>query len=245
MRGHPGWWLVLLGAGAAGCASAQYIYQPEENATASVSGRTAAYYRIPPASPHGDVRVATLGITTLEPTSDGQERVRAMHVRVVVDNNDDTAPWQLDTRQQIASLDSYGQSRPAYASTSFGTPPVISIAPGASVAVDLYYPLPEDMQKASEIPHLSLLWSVQTPEAPVTERTSFQRVEIEPPPSYYAGVGWGYGWYGPGWGWGWYDPFWPDYTFWGAPVVGPSYYSAPGVNVAPPAHMPPPAVRVR
>lgn len=231
--------LVALVAAAAGCSSARYVYRPEENATARVSGHTAAYYHVPPQSPHGDVRVATLGIAKLEPQDEAGERIHAMHVRLVVDNDDDVAAWQLDTRQQIGTLDHYGQSRPAFASASIGRPPIITIAPGASATIDLYYPLPESMQKASKVPHFEVLWRVQTPEGAVAERTTFERLRIEPPlaPGYYA---WDMGWWGPGW----YDPFWPDDAFWGAPVMGPMFYESP-VVVGPPAQLPPPAQRVR
>jgi hypothetical protein len=225
---------------AVGCSSARYLYRPEENATARIDGRPAAYYRIPAQSPHGDVRVAVLGISRLEPQGrDGREswdessdgHIQAMHVRLIVDNNDDTAPWQVDTREQIGNLDHYGRSRPAFAALSAGQPPVATIHPGTSETLDLYYPLPASMQKASEIPHFEVLWRVQTAEAPVSERTTFERLRIEAaaaPESYACGMGW----MGPGW----YDPYWPNYAFWGAPGV---------TYGRPPAYAPPPAVRTR
>src|SRR5579884_2478412 len=214
--------LGLVVASVAGCATGRYVYRPEENATARVSGHSAAFYGVPPQAPRGDVRIATLGIATLEPQGDDGHRMRAMHVRMVVDNNDDAAAWQVDTRQQVGSLNGYGQSRPAFASATPGQPPVVAIAPGASVTIDLYYPLPASMQKASQVPHFDVLWRVQTPEGEVAERTGFERVHIEPPPppGYYA---WGPGWWYPGW----YDPFWPDYAFWGAPVLPTVYYDRP------------------
>jgi hypothetical protein len=227
--------LVVL-SWAAGCSSARYLYRPEENATARVSGRPAAYYAIPAQSPHGDVRVAILGVSKLERQGKGDisedEDIRAMHVRMIVDNNDDTAPWQVDTRQQIGKLDNGGQSRPAFASFSKGQPPIATIAPGTSETLDLYYPLPASMQKVDEIPHFEVLWHVQTAESLVAERTTFERVEIEtaPPPPYYA--------YGMGMGPGcWYDPFWANYTFWGAPPLV--------TTTPPPASGAPPVVRTR
>jgi hypothetical protein len=57
--------LALLLLAGAGCASGRYIYEPEENVTARISGRPAAYYPVPPQAPRGDVRVATLGIARL------------------------------------------------------------------------------------------------------------------------------------------------------------------------------------
>jgi hypothetical protein len=218
---------------AAGCSSARYLYHPEENATARVAGRPAAYYAIPSQAPHGEVRLAVLGIAKLEPrapagsqaSSDGDEEpIPAVHVRMIVDNNDDTAPWQVDTRQQVGSLDNHGESRPAFASVSAGRPPIASIAAGASETLDIYYPLPAAMQSASEVPHFELLWRVETAEAPVIERTTFERMRIEePPPAGYACV---VPAPGPGWS-GWYDPFWSDYPLWGAPAHPPVYVAPP------------------
>jgi hypothetical protein len=246
VRARPAIPLVLCAvalAWSAGCAEGRYVYSPEENATARLSGQPAAFYQIPLQSPRGDVRVATLGIATLAPQGDEENRIRTMHVRMVVDNNDEVATWQVDTREQLGSLDRYGQSRPAFASSSAGRPPLVAIAPRASVTLDLYYPLPADMQKASEIPQFSLLWRVETPEGAVAERTSFERLRIEPPPpqGYYA-WGLGLGW---GWGPGWYDPLWPDYAFWGTPVLAMPYYARPVVRgPRPPPPRPAPA-RVR
>jgi hypothetical protein len=221
-------------AAVAGCAGRSYIYRPEENATARVSGRPAAYYQVPPQAPHGHVRIATLGIVELRARDDDHDRIHAMHVRMVVSNNDDQGSWQLDTRQQIGFLDSYGQSRPAFATSNVGRPPVIDVAVRGSATVDLYYPLPDEMQKASKVPHFEVLWSVQTPEGAVAQRTSFERLEIEPVPTtgYYAGAFWGPGWY---------DPFWPEYGFYGAVVLPPAYYERPVVS----GRRPPPAVRIR
>lgn len=223
--------LVLAVVATAGCSSGRYIYAPEENATARVSGRPAAYYPIPPDSPRGGVRVATIGIAKLKQPNGEGAGLHVMHVRMVVDDNSDTVPWQVDTREQLGSIVSYGQSRPAFASARPGRAPLVTIAPGSSATIDLFYPLPADMQKASEIPRVELLWRVDTSQGPIAQRTTFERIHLEPtpPPGEYA---YDYGW-GPGHGW--YDPLWPDYAFWGAPVLGPVYYSAPVINVAPPA----------
>lgn len=238
MRVASGWCLGLGLAGlapSAGCSTAQVLHSPEENATARVSGHPAAYWRVPPRAPHGDVRVATLGIATLQPQGDEDDHLHAMHVRMVVADDDDRGPWQIDTREQIGVLDGYGQSRPAFADASIGRAPIVTIAPRTSATVDLYYPLPESMQKASGVPHFELLWRVHTQETPVAERTSFDRLRIEPPAptGYHAHDG--------EWGPSWYDPFWPDYTYWGAPVLGPAYHQRPVVQ----GSLPPPAVRIR
>jgi hypothetical protein len=200
--------LVLFATlfGTVACASGRYIYEPEENATARISGRPAAYYPVPPQAPRGDVRVATLGIATLQSPSGHGPSVHVMHVRMIVDDNADTVAWQVDTREQLGGIGGFRQSRPAFASVSPGRPPVVTIAPGASATLDLFYPLPADMEEASEIPRFELLWKLGTSAGPVAERATFERLRIEsaPPPGAYAsGEWWGPGWYG------WHEPLWP------------------------------------
>jgi hypothetical protein len=211
-------WIALMLIG--GCAAeSNYIYRPEQNPTASVAGRPAALYQIPPESPRGAVRIAALGIAKLEPSGGEAEKVRAMHVRMVVDDND-TTEWTVDTREQIGVLGGSGQSRPAFAASSTGLVPVVTIPPSGSAAVDLYYPLPAPMQKASRVPHFEVLWRVHTAERVVAERTSFERLLFDvTPPDYAVADAW--------WGPGWYDPFWPHFGFYGSVVLPPVYYYRP------------------
>jgi hypothetical protein len=219
--------LAALPCGA-GCSTALHAQRPDENGTTSASARPAAYYEIPARRPHGDVRVATLGVATLEPRGDDTDRVQAMHVRLIADNNDDAAAWQIDTREQTTALDGYGQSRPAFASASVGRPPLVTVVPGDSTTIDLYYPLPSPLQRAAGIPHVDVVWRVQTPEGLATRRTTFDALHVEPPPFDQVGS---WGW----WGLGWYDPFWPDYAFAQAPTLSSAYHERPFVRVGPPA----------
>jgi hypothetical protein len=179
------------------------------------------------------VRIATLGVANLEPPNGEGPSLRLMHVRMIVDDNSDTVAWQVDTREQLGSTGGFGQSRPAFATVNPGRAPLVTIPQGTSATIDLFYPLPADMQKASEIPEFEVLWRVGTSLGPIAERTTFDRVRLQPvpPPGVSA--------YEPWWGPSWYDPFWPDYAFWGAPELGPVYYSRPVID------MPPPARRIR
>lgn len=222
--------MISLCAGAllvAACAET-YVYRPTENVSATVEGRAAARYDVPPEQPRGEVRVASFGVATFE---NGDGEVRVLHVRMVVENNSG-APWTVDTRQQIASIPGAGDSRPAWASTSgAGRLPVIQVPAGGKRTLDLFYPLPEDMQKESRIPEFDFVWRVQTDTRLIAERTPFDRLRVEP--LYASGYyGWG-GFYGPGWGpsW-WYDPYWPSWSFYRRPIIiGPS---PEPVIVAPP-----------
>jgi hypothetical protein len=193
--------------------------------SSNVSGAPAALYPIPPASPHGEVRVATLGIATLQPGRELMDRLKALHVRMTVTNDDDRTAWEIDTREQHAILDRYGRSRPAFASSTSGRPPLVTIVPGASVAIDLYYPLPATMQHAERVAFYELLWLVQTgTPKPVTQRTSFQGTWIERP-SATPGHSWDWTLWHPGW----YDPFWPDEAFDGSAPLAPAFYRGPSI----------------
>ena len=205
-----------------GCASTRtlYAYRPVQTATANVSGNLAAEYAVPPASPRGDVKVATIGVTTLEPRAAGETRTRAMHIRMVVHNQDDPVAWQVDTRAQLGRIAPYGQSRPILASSTSGRPPIVTVGATAKATLDLYYPLPRGLQDATEIPSFDVQWTVNTNAGPVASTAAFDRVPLEPPPGVYA---YGMGQYE------WYDPAWPDHAFSGVDAIDPIYESPPPV----------------
>jgi hypothetical protein len=58
---------MLVGSLAMASCSPDYVYRPAENATATITGRVAADYQVPPNTPRGDVRLAYFG------TSNGVE----------------------------------------------------------------------------------------------------------------------------------------------------------------------------
>jgi hypothetical protein len=200
-----------------------------ESPASHVSGAPAALYPVPPSSPHGEVRVTTLGIATLQAGRDLLDDTHALHVRMIVTNDDDRTAWEVDTREQVAVLDRYGRSRPAFASCTSGRPPLVTIVPGASVAMDLYYPLPKAMQQVEPVPLYELLWHVHTAVGKtVTERTSFQGTWLEKA-SATAGHNWDWNLWHPGW----YDPFWPEEAFSGSPLLAPAFYREPAVELLP------------
>jgi hypothetical protein len=206
--------VVLMGLVVAlGCES-PYIYRPEENATARVAGHVAARYEVPQEQPHGDVRVASFGMTKIRPQT-GEGEVRALHARMVVANNDDLGPWIVDTHQQQIRLRDGHVATPAYAASDRDGLPLVTVRASEQRTIDLFYPLPESLQKESKIPEFDVLWKVQTPHRMVAERTPFERLEVVP--AYAFGYGYPYG-YPYGWpGWGpsfWADPFFSyDYSF--------------------------------
>ncbi len=196
--------LILFAAGVVAC-SPQYTYVPATNATSTIAGRSAADYPIPPAAPQGDVRIASFGLTNLTTTAKPEEKIRAVHLRMVVANNS-AAPWQVDTREQRLDLRGFGPGRAAFASASGGSaPPLVVIPAGEKRTVDLFFPLPASEQHASKVPAFDALWRVTTGAGVVAERAPFERIRIEPPPGLYDyGPPYYYdpGYEGSGWGMG-------------------------------------------
>jgi hypothetical protein len=186
---------------------------------------------IPPEAPRGDVRVGALGIACLKARGDERDEVRAIHVRMVVDNKDD-GPWLVDTREQVGVLEGAGKSRPAFASASTGLPPLVWIGAGASEALDLYYPMPAAMQSASAVDRFEVASRVHTRLRIVLTRASFEHVRRE---TIRSEDDVAEGFWGPApWGPGWYDTAWPRAGFEGALVLPPAYAREPVFAAAPP-----------
>ena len=203
----------------AGCAS-NYVYRPEENATATVAGHAAARYEVPPEQPQGDVRVASFGVSKITPEGSG-EQLRALHVRMIVANNSQV-PWTIDTRKQQAVLDSGEQLTAAFARADVEGLPVVTVPPSGQRTIDLFYPLPLQVQKASRIPGFGVMWRVDTGGGrEVVERTPFERLRVEPAYAYGYGYGWGYDTWGLG-PYDWSNPFWGPYPYYsgGSVTIG-------------------------
>jgi hypothetical protein len=197
---------LSLGVLALGCHGPEYVYEPARNATAELRGHAATRSPIPPESPRGDVRVASFGIAKVTPPGRGdRESFHALHARMVVQNND-RQPWIVDTREQRILVANLGPRTPAYAKSDIGGMPLVRIEPATRATLDLFYPLPRNLESAAKIPEFDVEWRVHTPVRTVTERTPFARLRAEP---LYAGAGyWGYPYFGP-FDWGpffWYDP---------------------------------------
>lgn len=210
---------MLLG----GCATSAYVYRPAEEATATIDGYTAARYAIPPEAPQGDVRVASFGVMDIrQPGRD--EDIAALHVRLIVANDGGTTTWRMDTRKVRAELRGAGDAGVPLVSTRAAGLPFVEIPPGQERTIDLFYPLPASLEDEEDIPAFDLRWSVRTDARVVTERTPFERIEIDRHPPTYVVMG--AGWYGPYW---WYDP----------------WYYPPGVVVRPTVILSPRAVPSR
>jgi hypothetical protein len=206
---------LVLAAGwlAAGCATnSDFIYQPSEQATAQVSGRPAARYGVPPEKPMGDVRVTAFGVKDVHPPKPAPKEP-VVTTRLVIANNSDPTPWTLDTRQQALLLPPSPQRiTPVYANSDAGPGPIITIYPGQQRTVDLFFPLPKGMDKASKLPDFDLAWQVDTSSRLVAERTPFERQSLVPlytTTVYDTPFAFAPGW-APYW---WYDPLWPRVAY--------------------------------
>lgn len=219
--------LCSLAALALAACAPSYVYLPEENATASIAGRAAARYAIPPERPQGDVRVASFGVSVVTPVN-GTGAFNALHVRMVV-SNESHQPWTLDTRNQLISIAHEGTSRPIYSNVDRGSQPLVTIAPGDKRTIDLFYPLPADMQGAKRIPTFDVLWKVHTGARVIAERTPFQRLEVAPELAAAGPYFFDYSW-GP---YLWYDPLYPTVTF-VHPYIPPRVFTVQPVRIGRP-----------
>ncbi len=217
--------VVACAAGFTGCAN-EYVYQPAEQATAEIHGRVAADYQIPASAPEGDVRIASFGISKISPQDKPEVTERAIHLRMIVANNS-ARPWSVDTRQVRVAIPGAGKIPPAYVTTREGQGglPSVIVGAGGQRVIDLFYPLPANMQSARRIPEFDVVWRVQTETQVVAERTPFDRLRAEP--TYAAGYGpeFGFDWGMPG---PWYDPWYSGYP------MGPDFFGGP-VVVGPPS----------
>ena len=209
--------LLLAGTfAAAGCAD--YVYRPSEHATAEIHGHVAADYEIPAQNPQGDVRIASFGFTDISSDDQPNTMERAVHLRMIVANNSPQT-WTIDTREIQVDFAGTARTPPAYVTSREGDEglPLVGIAPNSQRVLDLFYPLPANMQKASKLPEFDALWQVHMAGQAYSQRTPFERLQMEP--AYAYGYGPEAGWYGNWAGPYWYDPWYPVGVGVGAPRV--------------------------
>lgn len=201
----------------AGCGEmTHYIYTPE-TANAYSNTLPASKTPIPQEQPQGSVEVKSYGITHLQQLGDN---VPVLLVRMTVTNDGDATPWQVDTRQQYVSIPGEGRSRAMYARSDVQSLPVVDIPQRTRHVFDLYFPLPDSIDRASRLPRFDLQWQVQTGTRMVASSTTFDRIRREPD-RYAYDPWWPYAGFGPYW---WYDPFYPSVAFVHAPIYVHGHY---------------------
>jgi hypothetical protein len=166
----------------------------------------------------------------------GGASISALHIRMEVANNGDSAPWQIDTRQQQAFIAGEGSSAPLYVNTDANaraSMPFVYVAMRERRTVDFYFPLPATVDSADRLPSFDFLWTVKTGARVVADRTQFTRQEV-PDERVYASVT-----VLPGWGpWWWYNPGYGRLIFLHPrTIVIRDRVAAPGISIAHPRHM--------
>jgi len=175
-------------------------YIPEERATATLSGRTAASYSLPSDNnPQSDIRVASSGISNLERRTG--EKTKAVHVRLAIANHG-AAPMSLDVRQQRIQLKDGTQIAPAAASSTTSSIPVVDVPTGSSRVVDMLFPIGE-REDEKQPSRFDVVWRVNLGNTSLLRVTPFDEVDIDPSIAQQdAARHWYYN--GPYW----YDPLW-------------------------------------
>jgi hypothetical protein len=204
-------WLPVVVIAIAGCGTHAASLPPSDGA-ATMHGRVEADYAIPPppAAPCGEARLASYGVAEIATSDRPEQRLRALHLRIVLANTGAT-PWTFDTREQRLDLVGHDPLHPALASANAGPPPpVITLRTGEKRVADLFFALPGALQSAAEIPEFDAVWRLNVGAQVVAQRTPFDRLIVEPDLDYA----------------GWDDDYGPDY-YWGGPFwVNEAYGSS-------------------
>jgi hypothetical protein len=183
-------WIIGLSPS---CAS-QGAYVPEERATATLGGRTAASYRLPSDDDErGHVRVASYGVAKLK----GEGSSKAIHLRLAVSDSG-REPVTLDPAEQRLQLPDGRQLTPRYARVIGDAVAKVTVQPGTTQHVDLYFQMPEAV-----VPErFDVVWRVRIGEQVLSRITPFDKVDVDPAhareraaedifywqPSYYGGL---------------------------------------------------------
>jgi hypothetical protein len=175
--------LSIAAMACVGCAPWIDVYRPSEELTAVAGDVPAARYPITGEARRGEALIAATGI--VQPRLASGQHAAYLAVRIVVDNDDDDAPWTLDLRQQRVTFPALGTLAPAYVDSDGRDLPLLVVAPGRKRTVDLYYALPPPLTKPREVPTFTLDWRVQTPAALICARTEFALVRVKPEEVHY------------------------------------------------------------
>ena len=166
--------MVALAATFGGCARSYYTYEPRNVATSGYDGRIAAEQQIP----GGDVRIVPMGLAEVRPQPERVEGFRALHVRMVLENKSGQA-WRVRTDEQRASLDRWGPALPADAAVGADRVRDVIVPAQATVAIDLFYPLPRPDYGPDLPAGFALDWRVHTWDGTAAQHFTFDRRAID------------------------------------------------------------------
>jgi hypothetical protein len=157
------------------CSAPRYDYAPMITTVASLEGAPAAVYDIPPGSRSGEVQVAMLGIEARGPRG-------AIHVALAVANRSNEA-WTVESSEQHVELMTGRDRQDIYAtSAEVARPVAVAIPPRSTRVIQLYFPLPVKLEKATELPSFHVHWVVRAGAHVVAKHTRFQRFLVGRPP---------------------------------------------------------------
>lgn len=139
--------------------------------------------------PAGQIDVASFGIVELTP--DETPAMPALHVRLIIANQSDRAPWAFDARTTMLELGDW-RERATFANSDRATLPVVILDRGDTALVDLYFALPADCDLA----RFAVAWQLSTGQGMHVEHTQFV-VDRSPAPPVEAvhPTGWGPRWW--------------------------------------------------
>ena len=160
-----------------GCAASQpFVFRPTETPNLTSEDRAIARYVVPRTLPRGEIFVTSDGVV---PSRDGQSGP-SLHVRATLFNVAGETPWAVDIREQIVTLPGGVQIHAHDVKTVAPGAPILAIAPGERIAMDLYFPLPDSRPSASEIPTFDFIWQVTTDRKRAAGSVPFGRYDVDP-----------------------------------------------------------------
>lgn len=172
---------VIAAVALSGCAPTRYSYAPVTTSSADLEGASAAVYGMPPESPRGDVRIAMLGVSSMSPMGTQESKSDAIHVALSISNRSDET-WTVDPSEQHLTLTLKRERSDIYATTGDGRSTTVSVLPRSTRVINLYFPLPIQLQKEDAPPPFDVIWTVHAAGRAVTQRTPFQRFIVSPTP---------------------------------------------------------------
>jgi hypothetical protein len=143
--------------------------------------------------PAGQVDIASFGLVQLTP--DDTPAMPTLHVRLVVANQSDRAPWAFDARTAMLVIGDW-RERATFANSDRATLPVVILERGETALIDLYFAVPA---RPTDLSHFDVTWQLATGQELRDERTRFHLEDSAPSPAAITHrAGWGNRW--------WFDP---------------------------------------
>jgi hypothetical protein len=171
----------LLLCAVAACAPSSYRYAPVMLTNAELEGRPAIEAVVPADEPRGKMRVVPLGIAKVTPPQEGEQpEFSALYVRLAIENQS-TETWTFDQAAQSIVTKWRGDDFQTYATTPTGVrAPVVAIAAGSTLRVDLMFELPPGATKPDHVEGFDVLWVLRAGTRDVSGRAAFQRLSADP-----------------------------------------------------------------